>query len=331
MSDSYESIIVPLDGSPLAERAIPFALAIARQAGAGAHIELVHVHEKGTLAPNAPMVDTTWENERAAEMSGAMSALAERVARESGVAVTAVTLRGPTASSIVRHSVNVAADLIVTTTHGRSGFSRAWFGSVAEEVVHSAPTPVLIVREGERDGAVITEPLFRRVLLPIDRASSGEEAMQRARSLGGNGAATYTLLTVVTSFTVMPSPYLAVGVIEEAGDFARRRDEAAAVLEAIAAPARADGATVNIRVVSDSPVASVILKVAEQEADLVVLPAHPDGAFSRAFLGSVADKLIRGATVPLLLFRAPARDGAPALAMAGAADRHKYFPNHESI
>ena len=130
MSANYALIIVPLDGSGIAEKAIPLAIAIALHAGS--RIELVHVHDQGVLVANAPMMDSGWEDERAVEMSSAIRAIAERLARETRLGVSAVTLRGVPAPSLVQYTADHAADLIVMTTHGRSGFSHLWFGSVAE-------------------------------------------------------------------------------------------------------------------------------------------------------------------------------------------------------
>ncbi|MEO7965004.1 MAG: universal stress protein [Gemmatimonadaceae bacterium] len=302
MNAIYASIIIPLDGSATAEKAIPLAVAIARRAGS--RIELVHVHDEGVLVANAPMLDSRWEDDQAREMGGAIRALAQRLARDTGLGITAVTLRGLPAPSLVRHATDHAADLIVMTTHGRSGFSHAWFGSVAERVIHSASTPVLVVRAGDHAHAEVTEPLFRHVLLPIDREHSGAEAMQRALTLGTHGQTTYTLLTVVSALPVVPPPYSSAGSLAEDPDFERRGADASALLERIAAPARTADAATEVRVVTHERAAPAILEVAESQIDLIVMPTHSRGSFSRALFGSVVDKVMRGATVPLLLFRA---------------------------
>jgi nucleotide-binding universal stress UspA family protein len=302
MNANYTSIIVPLDGSATAEKAIPLAIAIALRAGS--RIELVHVHDEGVFAANAPMMDSGWEDERAVEMGSAMRAIAERLAHDTGLGVNAVMLRGAPAPSLVQHAADHAADLIVMTTHGRSGFSHAWFGSVAERVIHGATTPVLVVRAGDNAPAHVTEPLFRHVLLPIDREQSGSEAMQRALTMGTQGQTTYTLLTVVSALPVLPPPYPGADMIVGDPGFAHHGADASALLERIAAPARAVGAATNVRVVTHERAAPAILEEAASPIDLIVIPTHPRSSFSRALLGSVVDKVMRGATVPLLLFRA---------------------------
>ncbi len=302
MTATYQSIIVPLDGSAMAERALPFAIALAQRAHS--HVTLVHVHDVGVFVANAPMLDSAFEDDRAAEMGGAIRAMAERLARDTGLAVTAVILRGPAAPALVQHAIDHDADLIVMTTHGRSGFSHAWFGSVAERVIHAAPTAVLVVRASDQTLSNVTEPLFEHILLPIDREQSGAEAMQRARTLATTGRTTYTLLTVVSALPVLPPPYPTGGSVVGDPDFEHREAEAVALLERIAVPARAAGAVTDVRVLVHERAAPAILEAAESKVDLIVMPTHPRGSFSRALLGSVVDKVMRGATIPLLLFRA---------------------------
>ena len=216
MDDSYELIIVPLDGSALAEGAIPFAIALAQRSGS--RVELVHVHYQEVPVT---VVDTRWEDDRAAEMGSAISAVAERLTAETGLDISAVTLRGAVAPSLVQHAVDRSADLIVMTTHGRSGFSHAWFGSVAESVIHSATTPVLVVRAHDQARTPVTEPLFHHVLLPIDREASGAEARQRALTLGTHRYTAYTLLTVVSAMPVQPPSPIGGSLFADA-DLARQ-------------------------------------------------------------------------------------------------------------
>ena len=128
--------------------------------------------------------------------------------------------------------------------------------------------------------------------------------MQRALTLGTHGRTTYTLLTVVSALPVLPPPYPGTGAFAEDPDFERRGADAKALLERIAAPARTAGAATDVRVVTHERAAPAILEEAESKTDLIVMPTHQRGSFSRALLGTVVEKVMRGATVPLLLFRA---------------------------
>lgn len=138
-------IMVAMDGSPFAERALPIACQLARGAGESGRIELVHVHQRANLGHNAAVVDPTWENDRAAEMNVDLGSVAKALARDTKLPVTAVTLRGGAAESLTRYAAERNADLLVMTTHGRSGIKRAFLGSVTEQVLRDAETPVLVV------------------------------------------------------------------------------------------------------------------------------------------------------------------------------------------
>ena len=311
MQANSPSIIVPLDGSATSEKAIPLASAIARRTGSP--IALVHVHDDGVLVANAPMMDGGWEDERAAEMGAVMRAMADRLARETGLRVSTVMLRGRVAPSLVQHAIDQNAHLIVMTTHGRTGFSHAWFGSVAEQVVHSTVTPVLIVRSGDHARTNVTEPLFRRVLVPIDRELSGADAMKHALILGTPHLTTYTLLTVVSAVPVVAPPFSTLDATSHGPNGEIPGADARALLERIAEPARAAGAITDVRVMTHERAAPAILESAESEVDLIVMSMRPRRAVSRALLGSVVDKVMRGAVVPLLLFRAsPVDEAVPA-------------------
>ncbi|WP_411281909.1 universal stress protein, partial [Gemmatimonas sp.] len=134
--ETSQSIIVPLDGSALAEAAIPFAIALAQRRHLG--IDLVHVHATGVRTQNAPIVDPRWDNDRSKDMGDAIRGLGERYARETGVNVSVTVLRGEPAAMLMNYATEQEAALVAMTTHGRSGFSHAWFGSVTEHVVHAA-------------------------------------------------------------------------------------------------------------------------------------------------------------------------------------------------
>ena len=144
----YRRIVIPVDGSELAERALPQGEALARLTGAPLH--LVRVVDLTGLARYGPIglhaEATAFQRVLANEETVAGEDL-ERTARglrERGVAVTTEERRGDAATEIV--GATEPGDVIVMATHGRGGVTRWFLGSVAEEVVRHAPVPVLLVR-----------------------------------------------------------------------------------------------------------------------------------------------------------------------------------------
>jgi nucleotide-binding universal stress UspA family protein len=145
----YQRILVPSDGSPTSQRALEEALGLARQVGQGAQLELLHVVEI-ILFPDSEIYFNYAELQKIMRSSGEkILAQAEKTVREAGIAVQKRLLEADgerIANVIVEEARRWPADLIVIGTHGRSGFSRILFGSVAEGVVHTADVPVLLIR-----------------------------------------------------------------------------------------------------------------------------------------------------------------------------------------
>ncbi len=143
----YQRILVPVDGSPTSERALQEALRLARQQSG--RLELVHV-----LGDVRLMEANSYINY--AEMKDAMTSAGKKLlaqtqmaAQQSGTAAEVKLLEAGgarIASAIVEEARQWQADLIVIGTHGRTGFSRVLFGSVAEGVVRTAHIPVLLIR-----------------------------------------------------------------------------------------------------------------------------------------------------------------------------------------
>ena len=172
-----ERILVPLDRSALAEQAIGQAMLIAR--GAGASIDLVLVH---TPFPFAGFSGKRWDETEWKVEHDYLEAVARDVQSCSSRPVTHAVMRGAATEKICERATD--ADLIVMTSHGRTGLSRAWLGSVADGVVHRTPVPVLILR-AERP----TQPRgagrhgFERILVPIDGSELSGEALGPAIEL----------------------------------------------------------------------------------------------------------------------------------------------------
>ena len=144
----YKRIVVPLDGSDLAERALPQAEALARLAGAPLHlvcvVDLTRLERYGPYALAVP--SSAFEQVLAEDDAQALEYLStiERRLTARGLAATAEVRNGPVAPTLV--SLAQPGDLIAMATHGRGGLGRWFLGSVAEAVVRRAPVPVLLIR-----------------------------------------------------------------------------------------------------------------------------------------------------------------------------------------
>ncbi|HTX58791.1 MAG TPA: universal stress protein [Verrucomicrobiae bacterium] len=141
-----EKILVPTDGSPCAERALDYALGLAK--GEQAQVAICSAIDPTCIFGREPLTaaeNVTLEIAKSAAANAVESAVAK--ARSLGIAASGGVDIGDAAASIVARAKSEAADAIVMGTHGCSGFKRLFMGSVAQRVLRSAPCPVLIVRD----------------------------------------------------------------------------------------------------------------------------------------------------------------------------------------
>jgi nucleotide-binding universal stress UspA family protein len=298
-------ILVPLDGSAVAEEAVPVAAELARRMCAA--LRLVHVHMPITADPihveGLPVIDGHMRSLRREHEQAYLDQARERLAP--GAAVSAVLLDGPVAATVAAYAKANGTTLIVMTTHGRGGLERAWLGSVADELVRVSPVPLLLVRP-EPGSAPL--PL-RRILVPLDGSAIAEAILEHAVGLARLDADSELILLdlvqPIASAVWIPDAALAAPVA--GGDVTRRQEERAReYLNGLSRRLEASGVRVRARVQVATAIALAILEVARDErADIIALATHGRSGIRRLTLGSVADKVVRGSAVPVLLFRPP--------------------------
>src|SRR5688572_18457035 len=143
MESKYRSILVPLDGSDLAEHALPMALSIARRHGAVLHVVRVYVPVAGAYGEHAVRYDEALDRELMRRAQNYLDDVVARLASAGSIQATAALREGSVADTIARHAETVGADLLVMTTQGRGPLGRFWLGSVSDELVRQAGVPIL--------------------------------------------------------------------------------------------------------------------------------------------------------------------------------------------
>ena len=139
----YKRILLTLDRSPLAEQALPHAVALARACGASVElVGVVPMADQQAMYSAGAVVD--WESE-IAQYKEYLTGVLSRV-QEEGLRAHSEILRGDVASEILRYAEEAGVDMIVMSTHGRSGLGRWVYGSIADRVLRHATVPVLLVR-----------------------------------------------------------------------------------------------------------------------------------------------------------------------------------------
>lgn len=279
----YDTILVPTDGSVVAESAGEYGCALADRFGADLHV--VHVTEDGGLVGD----DGDDSGERAVE------AVADD-ARELGVDVTTSVIEpeGAVHSELIDYADAHDVDVVVMGTHGWSGLDRFLVGSVAQQTLRESPVPVVTVHE-ETD----VELDFERVLVATDGSPSATVAVDHAIDL-----AVETDATVHTVHVTDRSP-----IGEESTTCDVSDPDAAVGLEAIddvLDRARESGLeTVDVSTPSGRADQAILAVAAEHDVDCVVAGTHGRTGIRRYLLGSTTERLVRFAGVPVFAVGGP--------------------------
>jgi len=296
----YKTLMVPLDGSDFAEEALPMARRLA--ARLGARIHLVHVIRPFPDSDlKAPDVDVEWIAQAREGTEGYLKDWAARIREEDGTEVSTAALEGRVVPALRDYAGKKKVDLVVLTTHGAGGMQRWWLGSVADGLVRTARRHLLLVRPwDDTEDRSPAEPRFQKLLVPLDGSDFAERALEPASALAREFDAELALLRIVPPPVELTSIYGMAGVRMEGEGHRRRVQEAQDYLDEVLE--RFGDLEVSAALGEDGEAADGVVQGArEMEADLVVLSTRGRGGVARAVLGSVADKVIRSTTLPILV------------------------------
>jgi nucleotide-binding universal stress UspA family protein len=307
-----QTILVPLDGSELAEQALPLALTLAKQTGAA--ITLLRVipppldpHTAGGITMMAEeRLRALWE-----EADTYLQAVARRLEATTPPPNQPLTLNffktlgDPAVPPIIAEYANeVNADLIVLATHGRTGLSRWALGSVAEQLLQLTRRPVLIVRP--RLPSVVNFdhlPSLKKIMVPLDGSELARQALPLATELAHRFASDLLLFRAAPlPDVILVSPELS---LLQADLWESHKREAQQDLRAEATRLGAEGLRVQM-MMTPGPAADTLLGVAEDEGvDLIVMTTHGYTGLRRIIYGSVTNRVIRSSPTPVLVVRPP--------------------------
>ena len=301
-----QKIMVPLDGSPLAERALPYAAALAR-ATRGRLILLRATEGHGLSDRGRSRAQIAVSQDAEAYLKGIAEPLRER-----GLTVDLVLPVGGAAETIEGEIALREIDLVVMATHGRSGLGRFVYGSVAAQVLHKAAVPVLLVRawQEQSGGSFDAAP---RIVVPLDGSRFAKAALPIARELAAALGGQLLLTMAVSPPEAAMMSELAYAQFDPAAELAT----ATAYLEQLAANETAAGRPAQIVTQVGMPERMIAEVARANDAALIVMATHGRGGVGRLIMGSVADATLRQGTTPLLLIR-PQEHEADAAATTAA-------------
>ena len=294
----FKNLLVPLDGSSLAEAILPAAQSLGKQLHA--RVTLLHVVE-----PDAPATihgDTHLLN--ATDAQAYLERRAQQL-RDAGVQVNwhvDVGARGDVAKTIFAHTAELDADLVLLTTHGGSGLRDIVSGNIAQQVIQSGAVPVLVLRPE----IVRAEFVPGRILVPLDGSPAHEPALDLAAVLARDYGATLHLVVVVPTLGTLPPERAATGVLLPTSTKAildLAQSGAVEYLQKQVDALKARGVTVSAEVARGDPATRILEAAQRGGTDLFVMATHGRAGLGAFWEGSVTPKVLGRAQAPVLLVR----------------------------
>jgi nucleotide-binding universal stress UspA family protein len=285
-----EKILIPLDGSKEAESVLPYVRNLAPQFNSRVYILGVGIGRK-TRRVNRLLEDYV-----------------NRIVNElhvHNIKAEPVILYGTAAEKILDFTTEKEIDLIIMATHGRSGITRWWMGSVAEKVISEATAPVLLVRSKRRRTAGTADKLepIHKILAPLDGSDIGEVALPYAEAISTTSRATVNLIQIISPPGTVEANLL--GGPDWRKFINAMRDAGESYLKSIAERLSGKDIKVTYEVLTGDPADKIVEYATAKGANLIAMSTHGRTGLSRWVLGSVADKVLHGARIPILLVRSP--------------------------
>lgn len=297
----FKHILIPLDGSALAESALPTALTLA--GSLNARLTLLRIPQTvetmlPALAGNYGTLIAAEEARAEREAHNYLDTLRNRYAKPD-LPIEIAIAHGDVASAILNCAEQHHHDLIVMATHGYTGFTRFMLGSITEKVIPHAPCPVFIVRDKRPP---------QTILVPLDGSPRAEAALGPALSL-----ARHFNSRLLLAHAIEPIDDISRGILEEIESGmgrslqTRLEAEAQSYLANLRDQHRATVPHIDT-VVTIGPAAVALLELTrEHNIDLIAIATHGRTGLSRWLYGSVTEKVLRHVTCSLLVIRTAER------------------------
>lgn len=298
-------ILVPLDCTEAADRAVPVAARIAQTTGAQLHLVAVCHPVAPAVAHTAPNLVAVSPNVEAANrmrLAEGLDYRAEEIEELYHVPVIAEVVEGgaSVASELAAYAAKREIGLVVLRSHGRSAIGRLCIGSVGSALVDRAGVPCLLLRDNHASPGKETRTRWdpRRILVPLDGTDEAEAGINQALQLAVPG---YTELRLMV---VVPRDWVPAGEEEYAVPETAQLANADAYVNGLARRLEAKGYQAKGLVLADDrPAAAIAGCAMAQQVDLVSIASHHRDAGNRILFGSVIDTLVHETDVPILARR----------------------------
>ena len=320
----HTSILVPLDGSAVGNRALPFAVSIAKRSFSNLHI--AHVFRHGGPMPGAPAHNLLLGTELESLTRTVIRAQTAIIPPGSARSVTTAFLEGHVARALAEYARANSIDLIVMATRGHGEGHRPLLGSITNELIQRITTPILLAPPQPEQCTDSDKLEFRRILIVLDGQESSEAAIDRAAAFADPESTRFTLLASV-------APTLSHGLIGSSRRVNRRETKHAAsaartYLERLSGELRAHGFLTDVTVrVTDAPDMGILELLEVERFDLIALPVDgADHALQRMLGVTLLERVVRRTQSNILVCNTGAElsdTSAGAGELACSASHHK--------
>lgn len=294
----FKHLLVPLDGSPLAEAAIPVAVELSRKLNAD--VTLLHVIEKNAPQEIHGQRHLTQEDDARNYLD---SLAAEKFQPGTNVRTHVHTDEvSRVAASIVQHSGEFAPDLIILSAHGEGGIRDFVMGSIPQQVIASGEVPVLLLQPQEGDSTPTGS--FKQLLSALDGKADHDASLQVAAELAKAIDARLHLVRVVPTMSTLNVENAATGTLLPVTTRAildLAEEEAVRYLEEKIASLKILGLTPTAEVRRGDPAQEVVKSAENQKADMIILGTHGKKGMDALWAGSVAPLIVARTRLPILL------------------------------
>ena len=284
---SYQRVLVPLDSSRLAERALPYAKAVALNTGS----ELILF----TVIPDS--------SEKLDRPMKAYMDINAKTLMSQGMKVNTAIACGSAADEIIKFADKNKVDLIIISTHGHSGIRRWMLGSIALKLLHGTCVPVLLVKSRADKTSKVE---FQKILVPLDGSSFSEASIPHVKKLT-EGSSGEVILLRVSEPPAIPAdrPPTIKPSWEEYRNIlmAEIQQQSLEYLQKVKVELEKSGATVSTQAILGEAIKGILQVAQKENVNLIAMTSHGRTGISRWVYGSVTTRIVEESLQPVLLIR----------------------------
>lgn len=304
-----EHILVGLDGSPLGESILAEVSVLAK--GLNAQVTLLHVVPVSRNLQSGdfyhffgPLIQ-----QEETKAYGYLRHVTQRLV-DAGLTVQSRVKIGDAAAEILQTATEEEVDLVALATHGRSGLRRWVYGSVAEKVLHTTHTPLLLLRPTEEQPTLPSG--LTCIVVPLDGSPLAESVLPLAETLAMQCGTPLVLLRVVEPFPVSFADPTSMAGINYQAVIDGLQDAADSYLRHVAATLQGKGLSIQLQAPVGTPAEKIVGYTHGHPGSLIVMATHGHSGLVEVLVGSVTRRVVQHGNTPLLVIRPPApRESSP--------------------